>query len=314
MDLDNSGFDDIHYANGRFVVCNGDSTTGGVYYSDDGKTWYGTNLANKPKEFVLFGDGIWVCSGGYDKANKDSSGLYYSTDGITWTISNVTSFGTAGGIDFLFYEQGIWLAIRPGYTAYTSTDGKTWTARTFNDSYLGSVVYGKGRYVVMGLTDGITYYSDNGGVSWSSANSGNTALEFHGLNDYGNGVWAASSLTGNFGLYYSTNGSTWTQSNVTTGNYFRIRFFDGLWNAFELNSGTIMTSTDGKTWSANNTLTVNNVSECFIGNKIWFTNRGYYSYDGINWIKSDIGYQDSASTVDTFVMLAYDNIYYAELM
>ena len=45
-----------------------------------------------------------------------------------------------------------------------------------------------------------------------------------------NGVWVAGSGTG-AGLYYSVDGKTWTQSNITRGGFRTVANANGVWVA-----------------------------------------------------------------------------------
>ena len=47
---------------------------------------------------------------------------------------------------------------------------------------------------------------------------------------YANGIWVAGSYSGN-GLCYSTDGKTWTQSNIINGNFYDIYNANGIWVA-----------------------------------------------------------------------------------
>lgn len=53
---------------------------------------------------------------------------------------------------------------------------------------------------------------------------------------------------GGTGLYYSTdNGATWTQSNITTGNFYGVLYENNIWVAGSTEN--MYYSTDGKTWT-----------------------------------------------------------------
>ena len=51
---------------------------------------------------------------------------------------------------------------------------------------------------------------------------------------YANGIWVAGSDVS--GLYYSTDGMTWTRSNVTSGNFRAVYYANGLWVAGDYNN------------------------------------------------------------------------------
>ena len=86
--------------------------------------------------------------------------------------------------------------------------------------------------------------SGGDGLEWTRCMFTNTR-NIH----YGNGVWVA--CTPLEGLYYSTDGMTWTQSNITSGRFYQAYYSNGVWFACSYSDG-IYSSTDGKTWSQSN--------------------------------------------------------------
>ena len=65
---------------------------------------------------------------------------------------------------------------------------------------------------------------------------------------YSNGIWIAGSNSDK-GLFYSTNGITWTQSNVVSDNYYFASYNNEIWVAGSKSSKGLFYSTDGKTWT-----------------------------------------------------------------
>ena len=51
-----------------------------------------------------------------------------------------------------------------------------------------------------------------------------------------NGIWVAGSYSGK-GLYYSTDGKTWTQSNITSGDFYSVYYANGIWVACSYSKG-----------------------------------------------------------------------------
>ena len=78
---------------------------------------------------------------------------------------------------------------------------------------------------------------------------------------YANGIWVGSGI----GIYYSTDGKTWTQSNITSG-YYNFVNANGIWVGYRYNYGFIY-STDGKTWTQSNI--TSGGSTVAYGNGIW---------------------------------------------
>ena len=82
---------------------------------------------------------------------------------------------------------------------------------------------------------------------------------------YNNGIWIAGSNSDK-GLFYSTNGKTWTQSNVASGNCYFALYNNEIWVADS--SDVLYYSTDGKTWTRSN----GGTSDCILAsynNGIW---------------------------------------------
>ena len=108
-----------------------------------------------------------------------------------------------------------------------------------------------------------------------------------------NNMWVSGGLDG---LYYSIDGKTWTQSNITSSNFYSIYYGNNIWVAGSNNNG-LYYSTDGKTWTQSN---ITNISfySVYYSNNIWVacsrdyssgSNKGlYYSLDGKTWTQSNI--------------------------
>jgi hypothetical protein len=93
---------------------------------------------------------------------------------------------------------------------------------------------------------------------------------------YTNGLWVAGSDSYN-GLYYSADGKTWTQSNVTNGYFNAIVYTNDLWVAGGDNG--LYYSADGKTWTQSN-VTSGNFRAIVYTNGLWVAggdNGLYYS-------------------------------------
>lgn len=204
-------------------VCGG--ANGKSYYSTDGTTWTAMSGIVNAIRGLTYGKGIYVAAqdGGISKSTNGISwtnvsgtpsymkslvfnevfvgshtnGTYYSEDGESW--SKIT--GYSGGIHALGYGRMFVGALDSGYTCYSS-DGKTWSfnSSTINSTSYRRIVYGGGRYVLVG---GTSYYSTDGN-QWYPIST------ISGLSDvaYGNNKFVAVGYDGK--SYYSTNGTTWT--------------------------------------------------------------------------------------------------------
>ena len=80
-----------------------------------------------------------------------------------------------------------------------------------------------------------------------------------------NGIWVACGSGYNGGLYYSTDGKTWIQSNMTTGSFYSVYNANGIWVT---GGGGLYYSTDGKTWTQSN-MTTGSFDSVYNANGIW---------------------------------------------
>lgn len=142
------------------------------------------------------------------------------------------------------------------------------------------------------LVSGIAGKYPNG-TSWTRSNSV-TGLQPNYC-AYANGVWVACDY--NTGLHYSTNGKTWIQSNITSGNFINCINANGMWVACSSTSSYY--STDGKNWTRSN-LVGKECQWCTYANGLWIvcvaTYGFYYSTDGMSWTRTG----------------PYDHIYYCD--
>jgi len=104
----------------------------------------------------------------------------------------------------------------------TIDGGKTWSEVTFPSS--GGKVYSlyftdeNSGWVLSGTSSGgKIYYTDNGGVNWSlQASETSVNLKAMNFNSPGHGI-CVGGRKGNFAIYYTTDGSTWTKAPNPTG-------------------------------------------------------------------------------------------------
>ncbi len=281
-------------ANGLWVAGGyGSDEYEGLYYSVDGKSWTSARFPGSSCNTAKYANGVWVLSG-----LSSDTGLYYSTDGMNWTQSNVT----AGGFQTITYTDGLWHAggYNSGTGLYYSTDGKTWT--------------------LSNLPSGESSFNDYGTYSViTKANDVWVTGEF-GQNNYCTG------------LYYSTDGKTWTQSNVVSGSFEFIVNANGLWVAGSNGHSTysnrgLYYSTDGKTWTQSN-ITSGSVKFVENANGMWvagilddddnYKNCGlYYSIDGKTWIKSNVSSQGLTFATNAngmWVASGFDGLYYSTVL
>ena len=120
------------------------------------------------------------------------------------------------------------------------------------------------------------------------------------------------------GLWYSYDGRSWRQSNVTYAEFTSKTYFDNILNLFiSADNNSIIYSTDGRTWTRSNiNLTISCIqSICRFKDHICvgtYCDGEYYSTDGKTWTKSKItgfGVLAYASN-DTILVAASDGLYY----
>lgn len=125
-------------------------------------------------------------------------------------------------------------------------------------------------------------------TTWTQSNITGANASVYAV-DYNDGLYVVS-MSGN-GLYYSTDGMTWTQGNIKDVTFCCFAYHDGLWLAGGQGNGGIYYSTDGKTWAQSN-LKDPWVYNITYGNGIWVAGTSgsgiYYSTDGKTWTQSNI--------------------------
>ena len=89
---------------------------------------------------------------------------------------------------------------------------------------------------------------------------------------YANGLWVVGS--NNNGLYYSTDGKTWTQSNITSGRFDAIVYANDLWVVGSNSGYGICYSTDGKTWTHANIASGYYFAPIVYANGLWVAGCG----------------------------------------
>jgi fibronectin-binding autotransporter adhesin len=182
-----------------------------------------------------------------------------SDDGTTWsrlTVPRPSRHVAAGALG--------WVADAYGDTgvALTSADGLSWSTRSLPFSSAEGD-YSRWRFAVgasaiVGVCgDSSRVARSANGASWSSVTVGTSALI--GNVAFGNGrfVSLGSRVGGSTGdsAYTSSDGSTWSRSNLPTGGYDKISFANGRFIALRAGgSGADATtdaamSTDGSTWA-----------------------------------------------------------------
>jgi hypothetical protein len=274
---------------------------------------------------AAYGNGIYVVTGSYDipydsstiPAVADSAALT-SPDGATWTAQPASSDGPMGDIAFgngIFVATGKYHVIA---TTLTSRDGVHWNS-SIGDRELNSVVFGNGRFVMLGSTNN---YTSTDGVNWTPIPNGAPFIDPSPQLIFSNGVFMDfSGATTQFAT--STDGINWQTQDMGLIDYSGTgKIFPNLWvtgavygNGKYVVAATyypstqaggkfypiVITSPDGVKW------TMTKLDEsCYLeriayGNGVFVAtgaNGGILtSPDGINWTARDTGAKTSYGTV-----------------
>lgn len=191
--------------------------------------------------------------------------IAYSANGTSWSQAagptNVSNGQIMGAANNTFIWAGLSSII------HTSTNATTWTQRSVQVSgYWSTWSYGNGRYLSTDNNNGISVVTSTNLTTWSSTGFSGTQMPKSGVNFHGasNGTNLAVLVPGqgSYGsydpIYYSTNGVTWSTSNITSdgqgGNeYISAPVYGNgvfLFSAYYGNSGEkLRRSTNGSTWT-----------------------------------------------------------------
>ena len=295
---------------------------------------------------IVYGQGIFISYLNNilhsPKSNASQEEIFeeisYSYDGISWKgiylnipkppsdtrtfISNMTH-GGGKFVAITHYWNGV------GMYALVSTDGGiSWKRYVINKetnslspNYIPNMstmcmTYGNGRFVMIGKVGNNNYsiYSDDG-INWSRGSFPTFVFDFHDMT-YGNGKFVAVYKHNNFnqqGVIYSTDGITWSSSNLVslpmTPNYTKdvdnnkrkLTYGNGIFVCIG-DKDKVFYSSDAITWNTSslpvyktidtkvNDITWNSIS---YGDGYFFAIKGYssfaaYSTDGITWNTSKL--------------------------
>jgi len=242
-DIDNSDLGKKFFTAGR-----GD---GGIRTSTNGTTW--TAAISNGTEFharVLYGNGIYVVASG-----SNSSSV--STDGITWSISTGTT-GLNQTVRASAFGAGVFLltANESRSQLVTSTNGVTWTSRTFPiAAHWDNVIYAQDKFVaVSGYSSAIAATSTNA-ITWTQRTLPGTFTPIKTEVVYGNNSFVIVGLNSNL-VAHSTDAVTWTTQTlpVTLAGSGRLAgpsaaYGNGVFAAISYGGTAAASSTNGITWT-----------------------------------------------------------------
>ena len=208
------------------IVADGNDT---VAYSNDADTWLTSNL---PGSFNATGENT-VAFGQIDDvtarfvviSDADQDVAYSNNGGVTWSVAGTALPAT--GYGEMVYGAGKFVAINSGTTsAAYSADGINWTGVTAPAAFAAvtDIVWGNGKFVALGGTNGIMYSLD--GVTWVENDLTLPLTATERKLAYGQGTFVITSDDTNE-VQYSHDGLYWqayTLSTTVTGGYNAIAF------------------------------------------------------------------------------------------
>lgn len=293
----------IQYYNGIYLGQNR-SSYDRIEYSYDLQTWNTVSFNgnySKHNHFLSLINGVWVAATYYNA----SYGVYYSEDGVTWTLA-ITAY-----ISSIYNVNNTIFMTANGNNAYCSTDGINWTLISVALSELdiaeGHMLYFSGNKPIYinnqwMITSYNSIYTSTDGLTW-------LAISDHGVSNgthlqYINGIYYIGS-SGDYGLYYSTDGVSWTITSVedTTSvdmgmhtqdiKYFNNQFFIyGAWG------GENYYSSDGINWyycMQDEDILYDQLYKIFYINNTFIgmaQNGLYISSNGDNWTLLNVPYDE----------------------
>jgi hypothetical protein len=224
-----------------------------VWSSSDGATWTQQTAAaqwaarDMPTSLV-YNNKMWVIGGWSNTTNAVVNDVWSSSDGVTWTQQTAAANWPARyNHTSLVYNNKMW--VLGGTTAqaqagfndvWSSSDGTNWSQVTAKASWRTrynhtSLVYNNKMWVMGGWTGSATRLSDvwssSDGATWTQATAKAQWTQKDGPTSlaYNNKMWVIGGFTGAViggsvrnDVWYSTDGTTWTQ--VTAKAQWLARF------------------------------------------------------------------------------------------
>ncbi len=187
-------------------------------------------------------------------------GIKSSIDGAGW--GNVSG-GPTTPVSVVAYDGNKFVALlKDGSTAYTSTDGQSWTnaSATGVAADMIDMIFDNGKFVAVGKA-GRGCVSTNG-TSWTPITL-NPEDDFTAVK-YGNNMFLALGAKGS--VYKSSDGTAWSQKATYSAASFKQIAYNGTDKYAAVGDSGVWVSSDGKKWEKkNNTTGLNGVA--FGGNR-----------------------------------------------
>lgn len=218
-------YNDVIYANGRFVAVAVSGAGNRIIYSNDGKTWVSALTVPQSNSFksITYGLGLYVLVSS-DGTNR----VMTSPDGDTWTVRVAAEANAWTSITFY---NNLFVAVSTDGTnrVMTSPDAITWTARSAAEanSYQ-SITAGNGLYLAVS-SDGTNRVMTSPDATTWTARAASVANSWLAVK-FGGGIFVACSNSGTLDrIMTSPDGITWT-TRVTPADtpYDAIVYHDGL--------------------------------------------------------------------------------------
>ena len=210
----------------QVVVADGDGT---VAYSSDIDTWSTTTLPGalnvSGENTVAFGQIDTLTSRYVVISDADTDVAYSDDGGANWILQSAALPAT--GFGEMAFGSGVFVAINSGTTsAVYSNNGIVWTGVTAPATFaaITDIVWGNGKFVALGGTNGIMYSFD--GTEWFE---GSLALPLTATErklSYGQGIFVITSDDTNE-VQWSQDGLYWqsyTLATTITGGYNAVAF------------------------------------------------------------------------------------------
>ena len=291
----NGLYNSIKYLNNKYYAVSSGSTK--ILVSSDGTSWSSYILKNRiiTMQEIAYGNGILLVQGRFND-------YFRSTDmGKTWTrYEFATYFLNTKSTTYkrLVYGNGVFSLVYNNIHKYYSRDGITFTKITsavndiMNIQFCNNLFF----YFVNGKVT--YYYTSSDGITITQR----TAPFDMNSNDiicYGNGKYVLWKNNGT-NAAYSTDGINWTLITLPTFtagtniNIYNVTYGNGLFIGIA-NAKDMIISTDGINWSVIKN-PINSYGAIDFINGIFVYGSYYYSYNGFDWIRTNINYTDSSKS------------------
>jgi len=248
-----------HVAQGDGIVLAG-GTSGEILSSTDGVSWISRTSRNISGDIsaLAFGDNTFLAMtsfGNFTALPVTWTNNFFGapSDNVAdWTFRG--SIGTVGvPLEDIASGGGTFVAVGDNNIFYSLDNGATWSPGTFSGvGGLSHVSYGNNRFVALSRTGDAALISTDG-IAWTNSSIGIPASEFPDLLCFGNGLFLATTSSGN--VFTSADGATWLQRT----QYIDLSTADISVNAAAAGGGGFMIITSsgifftfdaGATWTA----------------------------------------------------------------